>query len=163
MAIITPNTNGTLKSNTAEGQLIELLIYLQKAEKVTNIFDYIQVNLNLNTFTFTGSFSIPVEQEIGSSGEIYITAQEYIANLNFQTGYGGTFNSETSAQYLLELITYLQLKEDIPANNPKSENRISASFDSDRKLFTGNISLEINVNFLSDGKVTISPVEYLLA
>jgi hypothetical protein len=162
MATITVGSGSTLKSSTAEGQVMELLTFLQKKEKELSAEDKVQITYNLNSFTFSASFSIPATQAINSSGQLVISASEYMTGLTFVTGSGGTFKSSTSTQYLIELISYLQLKEQDLTKNTANENRVSGQYDIDDKLFTGTVNLGVTAEIDSVGKILISAVEYLL-
>lgn len=164
MAQITVGSSGTLLALTAEGQAMELLIFLQKKEHEMNSGeDRVQASINLNNFTFNGSFSIPAIQAINELGQLVISANDYLPGVVFNGGSGGTFKSQTATQYLIEVINYLQLQEQSLAKNPNQENRVSAQYDIDTKLFTGNIRLNVNAGIDSSGSATISTTEYLLS
>ena len=140
MTRITRGSDSTLRSQNAEGQILELLTILQKLEKEKAAEDRVQITYNINNFSVSGSFSIPAIQQISSSGQLVISAFEYIKDIAFDPGNGGTFKSATATQYLIELITFLQIVEQNPRTNPNNENRISAQYDTDEKLFTGTVN-----------------------
>lgn len=165
MTSITPGTNGTLKSTTAEALLAEIATFLRNNEKVsarnpTNL-NYIRPDFNLNSFTFICSFSLPVEQTIGTDGGVTFTASEYLSGLTFSAGAGGTFKSATAAQYFLEIIAFLQATEADNTKNPQANNYVSSSYDGDNNLFTGSVTIPLTAS-LVDGKPVINISEYLL-
>ncbi|MCC5620715.1 hypothetical protein [Nostoc sp. CHAB 5715] len=166
MVAITVGTGATFKSGTAEGHLLEISTYLQIQEKnlASNSTgkDFIQVTYNLNDMVTGISFSIPADQSIGSSGQILTNASDYLQGITFTPGSGGTFKSTTLSQYFLEVITYLQIKENANASNPQLVNNISSSYAGDEKLVSGTISLPILVSFDDTGHPIISAIEYLL-
>ena len=162
MTRITRGEDGTLKATTAEGQILELLTILQKLEKEKDAEDRVQITYNINTFSVTGSFSIPAIQQINPSGQLVISAFEYIKDIAFNPGRNGTLKSTTATQYLIELVIYLQIGEQNPKANPNNENRISAQYDTDEKLFTGTVNLGMSVDADGSGRIVVSAVEYLL-
>lgn len=165
MVAITVGSGNSFRSSTAEGHLLEICTYLQNQERnVTSNNtgkDFFQVTYNLNDMVTGISFSIPADQSIGSTGQVLTTASDYLQNITFSPGTGGTFKSLTISQYFLEVVTYLQIKENTTANNPQLANNISSSYDADDKLFSGSISLPISVSFDDNGHPIIMAVEYL--
>ena len=108
------------------------------------------------------SFAIPAEQSISESGQVMTNASDYLQGVTFTPGTGGTFKSSSLSQYFLEVVTYVQIKENIAASNPQSVNNVSSSYDADDKLFSGSINLPISVTFDNTGHPVISAVEYLI-
>lgn len=163
MAIITPGTGGTLKKSTAEGQLLELLTLLQITEaQFTNTLDAIQISYNLDLLIASSVFAIPASESIDGNGAIIRTASNYLTSLTFSPGTGGTFKSANAAQYLMELIGYLQSRENDPAKNPSNFNKITSNFDGDTNLFSGTVSLDVDVTLdNTTGNTIIYAKEYL--
>ncbi len=166
MATITVDSSNIFKSLTAESHLLEICTYLQNKERnVTSNptgRDYIQISYNLNEMVTAISFAIPAEQSIDSSGQVLTTASEYLQGITFTPGTEGTFKSTTLNQYFLEVVTYLQIKENNLTTNPQTVNNISSSYDADDKLFSGNVTLPITVDFDTSGHPIILATEYLL-
>lgn len=166
MATITPGNGATIKSNTIEGVLHEVCTYLQVFEfdPTTNpngLNNVVASHLQ-DSKTFTCNYTIPVQQELNSSGQVVYSAVEYLTDLTFNPGTGGTFKSTTCAGYLLEAIIYCQNLEKNPAKNPNNNNNISGTFNIDRATFSGTIDLPILVSINSDGKVLYATDQYLL-
>lgn len=166
MTTIIVGTGCTFKSTTAEEHLLEVITYLQSKELLSSsnptVKDFVQISYNLNNMTANGSFAIPAIQSIGAGGQIVTTASEYLVGLNFTPGDGGTFQSASIAQYLIEILAFLQIQEDNPEKNPQGENNISYSYDGDDKSFTGTIQCPIEIAFNDLGRPIIIAKEYLL-
>lgn len=166
MTPITPGTNGTLKSATAENSLIELVTILKNGEANTTINpnkrNYVTLDFNVNTGSVAISFSIPSIPIITATGSIEISASEYLTNLDFNCGTGGTFKSSTAAQSLIEIASYLQTKEADSISNPEGNNYTNFNYDGDNAIFGGSATIPFNVSIDSNGKPIIDVVEYLL-
>lgn len=165
MATITPGTGGTIKQATIEGQVIETLTLLQLMEsdtsKNSSARNAVTLNLNLNTNEFVASFVIPVVQSFNTDGSIKLAAQIYLTGVTFAAGSDGTYKSTTLEAYSLEVLMALQFQEQITAKNPQARNLISGAYDSDTGLYSGALNLPITYA-LNNGKIEITPVEYLL-
>jgi hypothetical protein len=166
MAIIVAGGGSSFKSLTAEGLLLEVITYLQNQELniSTNSLnkDFVKLSYSLDSMNATGSFSIPAIQSIDSSGQIIVSGSNYLENIIFTPGDGGTFKSSTLSQYFLEIVTYLQIKESNPSTNPQSTNNIFSSYDADDKIFSGSITLPLTISFDDSGHPVITAKEYLL-
>lgn len=166
MTVITAGSNSTLKTGTVEGQLLELLTFLQLKETDTVVNpsgrDYIQGSYNFNTLTFNGTFNIPVTQTISNSGELTLVAKEYLVNSGFEPGSGGTFKSTNPAQYLIEVLTFIQSKESDPTKNLSGNEIITASIDTDALTYAGSINaLPVTMTIDSTGNTVFTAKEYL--
>ena len=166
MTPITPGTNGTLKSTTAENALIELVTILKNGQANTTVNpnkrNYVTLDFNVNTGSVAISFSIPSVSMITATGSIEITANEYLTNLGFNGGTGGTFKSSTAAQSLIEIASYLQEKESDSTSNITDNNYTNFNYDGDKSVFSGSAPIPFDVSIGSDGKPIINVVEYLL-
>ncbi|RAM49473.1 MAG: hypothetical protein C6Y22_22220 [Hapalosiphonaceae cyanobacterium JJU2] len=165
MTTITAGTGATIKSLTAEAQLIETFTYLQLAEadtsRNTNARDYVQGNFNINTATFNGSFSFPVVSSVNSEGQVVTSAVSYLSNDTFTAGTGGTFKSTNPLQYLLEILIFLQNREASNTYNPQLRNLISFNADGDSSTYSGSVTLPISMALNTDGTTKFTAVEYL--
>ncbi|GAA6621583.1 hypothetical protein [Scytonema sp. NUACC26] len=166
MTTIIPGNNGTLKTTTVEGQLLELMAFLQVKEVDTTVNpsgkDYIQGNFNFNTFAFNGTFNIPVTQTIGSNGELTLVAKEYLVTSGFDPGSSGTFKSTNPAQYLIEIITYIQTRENDPTKNLSGNSIVTASIDTDAMTYSGTVNnLPVLMTIDGNGNTVFSAKEYL--
>lgn len=166
MAKIKVGVDGTLKADSAEGQLQELCTYLQIGEfndvVNPNGIDNIVGNHFQNTGTFSATFTIPVEQTINASGQVVYSAADYLTNFKFSPGTGGTFKSLTCAGYFVEVVIYIQNLEKNSALNPNNNNYVTATFNSDNTIFSGSINLPVKVSVDASGSVVYIAQEYLL-
>jgi hypothetical protein len=164
MTVVTPGTNGTLKKATAEGQLLELITFLQLAEANTaknpNARNFVSGTFNIDSLVFSGSFNFPVITTV-LAGQISVGASEYLNNHGFTAGTGGTFISDNPAQHLLEIATFLQNREADTLFNPQGLNNISTTIDGDSGIFSGTISLNLEMLLTAEGKTEFSAKEYL--
>lgn len=166
MTTIAVGSNGTLKTSTVEGHLLELLTFLQLKETDTVVNpsgkDYIQGTYNLNNLTFNGNFSIPVIQTINNTGELTLVAKEYLVSSGFSPGDGGTFKSTNPAQYLIEVLTFIQNREPDPTKNLSGNEIVTASIDTDAMTYSGTVNnLPVNMTINSDGNTVFIAKEYL--
>lgn len=78
----TPGADGTFKSETIEGYVLETLMYLQGLElqspKNPNNRNYVTGSYNADTRTYAGTFSLPVTQVIEADGSSKFSAVEYL-------------------------------------------------------------------------------------
>lgn len=166
MVAITIGSGSFFKSITAEEHLLEICTYMQNQERNlssnTTGKDFMQVSYNLNDMVTGISFSVPAEQSIDTAGKVVTNAIDYLQNISFTPGDGGTFKSITLSEYFLEVVTFLQIKEGSNTTNPQLANNVSSSYDADDKLFSGSISLPLSVNFDVNGHPVIIATQYLL-
>lgn len=165
MATITPGTGGSLTSNTAEGQAVEALIYLQSRELNTAANpsgeDRITASIDIDVQTLTGSYRLPAVQSINSQGQLVIAAQSYLSGGGFTPGAGGTFKSTSIEAYVLEALMYLQFLEAQPQKNPQARNFVQGSYNADSATYSGTFSLPVSISLAAGGKIEIQANEYL--
>lgn len=166
MATVTPGTNGTFKSLTAEGQAVEALVYLQSRENTPSANptseNRIDVSMDLGLQTFTGLFRLPASQSINGAGQLVIQAETYVNGGTFQAGGGGTFKSATVEAYCLEVLMHLQVLELQSAKNPNNRNYVTGTFNADTGTYSGSFNLPITTSLDADGSVKVQASEYLL-
>lgn len=166
MASITAGTGGTIKSTTLEAQLQEICMLLQisEATPVNNPdqLDRISVSHDSDTSNFTATFNFPVEQTINPEGQINYSALDYLVDLDFSPGTGGTFKSNSLTGYLMEALIYAQNVERQAIRNPANRNGATGSFNSDSTIFTGSLSLPVLISVEPDGSIKYVADEYLL-
>lgn len=167
MATITPGTDSTFKTGTAEGRAIEAICYLQLQESLTENNssgrDAIQATFDLSDNTFSGTYAIPAEQGFSANGGLTISAVPYLQNVSISPGTNApTFKSQTLEAYVLEVLMYLQAWERNTVKNPQSRNYITGSFNSDTGIYQGTFTLPISLVLDATGKASFSAVEYLL-
>lgn len=161
MATITPGTSSTLIKTTAEGQLLEIISFLQKAESSTTFnpakADYVQGTCNLNNSTFSGSYNIPITRTRNSTGQLVSEAKQYLTGITFTAGTGGTFKSNNPAQYLLEIVDFLQEKELTATDTTYG---VTDTTDGDSMTISGSITLPLEMS-IDGGNTVFSAKEYV--
>jgi hypothetical protein len=123
--------------------------------------DYIGGTHSQTGLAYEGEFRFPVKVTIDSTGNIKYTADEYLTGIDFQSGTGGTFKSNASLAYLLELLFYAQALEANTTTNPQKVNNITGQLNTDTNLFSGTVSLPIEISIDDDGKVVYTAKPYL--
>lgn len=165
MTVVTPGSQATLKASKAESQLLELLTYIKLMElqpsKNPDNKSNVSINYNLGTQLANMTFSIDAIPEINNLGQMVSVAKPYLQNTNFTSGSGGTFVSSTPEAYLLELLSFIQIKESDSTKNTNNDNNVAFTYDVDRSLFSGNVTLPIEVSLQDDGTVKVTAKEYL--
>lgn len=170
MTKVNVGTGSTLISNSAEGQLLELITLLKIKElntvidpnriysaDITNIFN---IEINLLGFICKVSLSITATQS-AATGSIIVSANGAYDGNYFNAGVGGTFKSNNPLQYLLEIISFMEERESSIATNAYLENRVISGYSLDRKTFSATINLPIELQLVG-GKMNINVKEYLL-
>ncbi|WP_375471009.1 hypothetical protein, partial [uncultured Nostoc sp.] len=99
---------------------------------------------------------------IDSTGQVITSASDYLQGITFSPGTDGTFKSQTLSQYFLEVVTFLQIKENNPTSNLQLVNNISSSYAADDKLFSGSATLPISITLDANGHPVVSAIEYLI-
>lgn len=164
MTVITPGI-GTFKSITLEGQALEAIVFLRNKEANPSNnpkgLRNIQITVDLAKFEVNCNFSIPAIQLIDQSGRLTISALGYLDNITFENDAKGTFKSNEVVQYFMEIIAYMQEREE-STTNTQQLNNVSSSFDRDENLITGSLKIPISVSISLDGSATIKAKEYLL-
>lgn len=165
MTNITPGTGGTIKSLTAEGQLLEVIDFIKLAEKdvTKNITSKVGVtgNYNINSSFFNGGFDIDCTRSLNAQGQSVISPTNYFTNLTFTSGTGGTFKSSNPIAYLYEVATFLEFGEALQTgDSPK--NYISTTLTGDDNKITATINTPITITIQADGSRKIEALAYLV-
>lgn len=165
MVNIIVGSGGTIKSTVLENHLLETMILLQLQEqdvsKNSTKKDYIQGSYNTNSKLFNGNYSLPVVQTINTDGQLVVNVPDYLTGVDFSSGTGGTFKSTNLAAYFFEVLILCQLWENIPEKNPQGKNNVTGSLNSDNTLFTGSVSLPIQIEVAVNGSQVITALPYL--
>jgi hypothetical protein len=163
--ILTPGTNGTLKSTTLEGAIIELAVFLNNSELNTTIntasANNISPSFSLDNSAFLTSFNIPATQTVNSDGTVKISATEYLTGTGYVPGTGGTLESTTPVAAFLELVTLATDAQADPTHNSSGITNITSSYDTNNAVFTGSITLPIAASLDSSGHALFTSTGYL--
>lgn len=164
MAAIQPG--GTITANTVEGQIMQCLTYLQLCEqdasKNPRGVDYVSIGYRSsgNSHSFTASWAIPVSQASSQTGNRTIVPIPYLIDNNFIGG--GSLNSEEPAAYLMELVTLAQNLEADTNKNPSGSNNITDQISGDDLVWSGSVSLPVEMSQNSQGNTIFTTKEFLL-
>lgn len=118
---------------------------------------------NQQTRVYAGSYRFDVVQAIADGGTLELQAQPFLTGTGFTAGTGGTFNGTTPERYALEVLMYLQLRENTPALNPDNRNFITGTFNSDNGRYDGVFSIPSTFALNpSTGAIVYTASPYLL-
>jgi hypothetical protein len=167
MASVTPGTGGTIKSTTAEGQLMEIMTFIsqKQASLVTNPSEVINVtgSHDQQALLYSGTYQFSVTQALAANGSLTLTAATYLVGTAFQEGTDGTFKSNSPEGYALEVLMYLQAKEQDGNSNPNSRNYITGTYNSDTGIYQGSFSIPVILGLdAATGVVNYGANPYLL-
>jgi hypothetical protein len=163
--ITTGGGTATLKSTTAEGQLLEIISFMRIMEQnLTNNpqgLNKITASLDIKNLSISGNFSFNLTKTESTDFGTLFKISEYLISTGFSSGTGGTFKSPTPANYMREVLEYLQSLEANPNKNLQAANNITTSFDTDDLLYSGTFSFNLNLSIASNGATTFTAKEYL--
>ena len=168
MVKITPGTNTTVPTDTAEGVVFWALLALVTFENspVTNPdkVTAVQGSLNVKDFTFNITFNFPCIQGLDGAGRVVFTAVNYLKNVTFEIGNPpGTFKSNNVPAYAVEAIMHLQNLENNKDLNPRDINNITATYDSEKQVLTGTAKIPCDIYLdANNGTGKFDPKEYLV-
>lgn len=167
MATITAGTAATFKQGTAEGQLLEVLMYLQLLEKDpaknTANRNYVTGTFNSDTLFLNGSYQLPLTTVLQAGGDLVLTASTYMTGTAVIPGTGSpTFAATTAEAYAFAVISHIQNLEAQPAKNPDARNYVSGQYDADSGFLTGTFSIPCTMQIADDGSIKWAASEYLL-
>lgn len=166
MSSITPGTGATLKSATAEGQLLEIFDFVQlqqlDAAKNPDGRRFLTSTYAINTGICSGSFNCPYTRSLNTEGQAIINIANYLTGVTFTPGTSGTFKSANPIAYAFEVLMYLQILEGDINKNPTNENRVSCTIDDNTLLVNSSFSMPFTHTLNSDGSTKLAGKAYLL-
>lgn len=165
MALITVGgTGATLKSTTAENQLLEIVSFIRIMEQNLNnnpqSLSKISASLDIKDLSISGNFSFGLTKTESDFGTLF-KVTEYLTNTNFNPGTGGTFKSPTPANYMREVLEYIQSLEANPSKNTQLINSITTSYDTDDLLYSGTFNFNLTLSIAANGATVFTAKEYL--
>lgn len=136
---------------------LEALAFLSACERDITLNpterNAIQASLNLDAATFTGTYAIPCQQTIATTGGLAISAVPYLTGVTFSPGSGErTLVSTTIEAYCLECLQYLQWLERQSTRNPDNRNYVTGTYNDDTGVYSGSFTLP--VSFTIEGTAT---------
>lgn len=166
MAAIAPGLGGTFKQSTAEGRALEVLVFLQLAEKGSannpDSRNNVSGSFDEDEGVYTATYAIPATQTVNNQGQLVLSASPYLQGVEIDPGSDNpTFKSTVPEAYLLEVLMYLQNLERNPAKNPQNRNAVTGNYNSDTGIFSGVVALPVTLSLAADGSISISAQAYL--
>lgn len=164
MATITPGTDATINATTIEGQLWQLVHYIQSAELTeTTSTDRIQSSKD-DSFVMTGNFTIPGSFAYSPiTGNFSLSATPYMPAIPFTVGtIPGTIKGATLTQYFIDVISYIVAWQNNPLKNTQALSRITLAFNYNKQEYSGTFNLPFTSTIGVLGSVSEQATEWLL-
>lgn len=163
MAIITPGTGATISAPTIEGQLFQLVHWINSAEAIAggdaNRFSLAKDEDGI----LTSSFTLPGQFVYTSSnGTFSESTIPYLASTVFNPGSPlGTRKGATFAQYFIEAMSYASVWQNNLTKNQQKLTGVQLAFDYQTLTYTGSLSLPYTTALSASG-ITETATEWLL-
>jgi hypothetical protein len=151
---------------TAEGRLLELILFCQLAEQNTvnnpDAIDMIRGTIDDEERLYIGNYTVAATQTLNTEGSLVLAAKRILTGPEIVPGTDNpTFKSTFPEAALLEVLMYVQSLERNPAKNPQNINAVTGSYNSDSGVFSGSINLPIQISLNTDGTIAVSALTYL--
>ncbi|MEG4572647.1 hypothetical protein QUA56_08075 [Microcoleus sp. N3A4] len=164
MATITAGTAATINATTIEGQLFQLIHFINNAEAIaggdSNKFslDKSEDGILTSTFSLEGQLIYT-----SSTGIFTESALPYLASTAFTPGSTlGTIKSATLAQYFIDAMKYAIVWQRNVMKNPQKVSGVALDFDFSTAMYSGSLSLPYASSLGSNGAIAESATEWLL-
>ncbi len=164
MATITPGTGATINAPTIEGQLFQLIHFINNAEAIaggdSNKFslDKNEDGILTSAFTLSGQFIYTP-----ATGVFTASALPYLSSATFNAGNPlGTIKGTTLAQYFIDAISYAIVWQKNVLKNPRKVVGATLKFDYTTDTYSGNLSLPYSTLLGAGGAISETAVEWLL-
>jgi hypothetical protein len=163
MAVITPGTGSTITATTIEGQLFQLIHWINNAEAVTGggnnkfTLDKNDENFLTSSFTLDGQFVYTPTSGIYTESTV-----PFLPASAFNPGSPlGTIKGATFAQYFIDAMSYGIVWQSNLTKNPQRIAGLQMKFDYKTLIYTGELSLPY-VTILSAAGIVETATEWLL-
>lgn len=164
MAIITPGTGATINALTIEGQLFQLIHFINSAESIAG-GDFNNFSLEKSEDgILTSAFTLAGQFLYTSATGVYLeSATPYLASTAFTAGSPlGTIKGTTLAQYFVDTISYALVWQKNVAKNPQKVTGVQMSFDYSQCTYSGNLSLPYASSLGTNGAISETATEWLI-
>lgn len=163
MATIIPGVEATINASTIEGQLFQLVHFINNAESVAggdfNKFSLTKGEDGILTSDFALDGQLIYDNTIGKATE---NAVPYLASTIFTPGTTpGTIKGATLAQYFIDACLYMVVWQRNSIKNPQKITAATLKFDYSTATYTGNLSLPYSVT-IGNGGIVESAIEVFL-
>lgn len=161
MATITPGTGSTINSTTIEGQLWQLIHFIQNAERATSEIERFTATKD-DDFILDGDFTLPGTATFNAStGAFTDVASPYLPAATFNAGTGGTIKGATFSQYFIDCMKYCCIWQNNGSKNPQSLKNVTLSFDFQLMEYKGTFKLPYTTVLGTAGSITETATEWL--
>jgi hypothetical protein len=157
------NGGGTIKSTNKPSAFLEIAHLINEAERTASTVD---VTLDNVTITYdTGArtaainATLPVGSTINSSGQIVISASNYLGGATFNPGTGGEIKASSFPAAFLEMAQFLASSEQVVT--PTAPNNITIAIDLEALTATVAATLPVVPTVDSAGKPVFTATDYL--
>jgi hypothetical protein len=163
MATITPGTGATINAPTIEGQLFQLIHWINNAEAISggdnNKFSLSKTDgLMESTFTLDGQLIyVPTTGKVNESPLPYLASQSFSAGTTL-----GTFKSTIFSEYFVDVLLYMITWQRNTIKNTQQIQAANLSFDFATAKYSGSLSLPFFSVLGVNGTITETAIEWLL-
>lgn len=164
MASITPGTGATINAPSIEGQLFQLIHFINNAEAIAG-GDFNNFSLEKSEDgILTSSFTLAGQYLYTPATGVYAeSATPYLASTPFTAGTpAGTIKGITLAQYFVDAVSYALVWQKNTIKNPQKVTGVQMSFDYQNCIFSGSLSLPYATFLGVSGAVSESATEWLI-
>jgi hypothetical protein len=164
MATITVGTGATINATTIEGQLFQLIHFINNTEAIAggnnNKFSLSKDDdaILTSSFTLEGQFIYT-----SASGTFAESPIPYLPTTVFNPGSPlGTIKGATLAQYFIDAMSYALVWQNNINKNPQKLTGIQLTFDYQTLTYAGSLSLPYSTVLSNSGGVVEVATEWLL-
>lgn len=166
MTKLTIDSTATLKSNTMEGALLELVTLIRINESILSnnpqALNNISLSISYDDLTADGTVTFPLSISIDNQGDSVISAINYLSNVTYSAGISAnTLKSSNPINAVIELIQRMQTLETVTTNNPTGANKVTGKTDNELLVYTGTFNLNLSLSIGTNGALQYTAKEYL--
>lgn len=158
------NGGGSLKSSNKAAALMEVALYLGDAERqastIDNPINNITIGFDTDARTATITATLPIGSTLNPSGQVVISASDYLGGgFAFNGGAGGDLKATHPAAAFLEMAQIVSASEQsITVNTP---NNVTIALDLEGNSAAVAATLPITVSVDGNGRALITATDYL--
>ena len=163
MATITAGVGATINAATIEGQLFQLVHWINNAEAISggdsNNFSLSKADgLMESSFTLDGQLVyIPATGKVNESPLPYLPSQAFTAGTAL-----GTFKSVTFSEYFVDALLYMITWQRNTTKNTQQIQAANLTFDFATAKYSGSLSLPYSSVLSTNGTIVETAIEWLL-
>lgn len=157
------NGGGALHSTNKPQALLEMAHALASTERAASTADVtlnnITISMDLEAQTATIAATLPIAAALNSSGQVVVTASNYLSASAFNPGSGGDLHATNYPAAFLEVAQIVAGAEQAVATN--QPNNVTIAFDLEAGAAAISASLPISSSIDSSGKISVVASDYL--